>query len=288
MRPGQPAKSRESRQPKPGRERGHDAASIKHANRREIEEIEKVGRPGERDQKGIIKGETECVARGRGQRTEDRTANSDARFHPGIARCLLKGNEGAHKRNEHRRAHGQAEFLRDQQMSTLVQKQKQDKPGSPFPTPDAGVNANHQNHGPACFEQNWQDKLDLADEFQDDDADHAYWTERFFYLASGRFAWRRSARLSWIGNHCHTGNIGSRYCNSPKARPRFVSTSRGKSDCWLSPWLNIEISAARPQAHAPTRAASKAERFWASKAEHTPVRTSPMPPVAIPGFPVVL
>src|SRR6478672_84621 len=283
MRPGEPAKSRESRQPKPGRERGHDAASIKHANRREIEEIEKVGSPGERDQKGIIKGVTECVARGRGQRTEDRPANSDARFHPGIARCLLKGDKRAHKGNEHRRAHRQTEFLRGEQMSALVHEQKQDKPSRPFPTPDARVNANHQNHGPARFEQNWQDKLDLADEFQDDDADQADWAERFFYLASGRFAWRRGARLSCIGNQCHTGNIGSRYCNSPKARPRFVSTSRGKSDCWLSPWLNIEISAARPQAHAPTRAASKGERFWASKAEHTPVRTSPMPPVAIPG-----
>src|SRR4026209_2415276 len=101
MGPGQPAKRRESWQPKPWRECGHDAASIEHANRGEIEEIEKVGRPAERDQKGIIKGETECVARDRGRRTEDRPANSDARFHPSVAWCLLKGNECAHKGNEH-------------------------------------------------------------------------------------------------------------------------------------------------------------------------------------------
>src|SRR6266513_1348135 len=29
------------------------------------------------------------------------------------------------------------------QMSALVQEQKQDKPGRPFPTPDAGVNSDH-------------------------------------------------------------------------------------------------------------------------------------------------
>ena len=71
MCPRQPTESGESRQPQPGRERRHDAATIEHADRREIEKIEKIRCPGERDQKGIIKGETERVTRGRGQRTED-------------------------------------------------------------------------------------------------------------------------------------------------------------------------------------------------------------------------
>src|SRR6266699_3382677 len=84
-----------------------------------------------------------------------------------------------------------------------------------------------------------------------------------------------------------TAVADSRY-SSRKARPRFVRTSRGKSDCSLSPLLNKASSAARAQAHAPTRAASKGERFCAIKAAQTPVRTSPIPPVAIPGFPVVL
>jgi hypothetical protein len=92
-------------------------------------------------------------------------------------------------------------------MPALVQEQKQNKSNRPFPSPDARVNADHQNHRAAGFEQNWQDKLDLADEFQDDDADHADWAERFFYLASGRFAWRQRARVSWIGNQGHTDNI---------------------------------------------------------------------------------
>src|SRR5207244_5068313 len=172
------------------------------------EEIGKVGRPGERDKKEIIKSETERVARSRGHRTEERPANSNARLHPGVAWCLLKGNERAHKGNEHRRAHRQTEFLRDQQMSALVQEQKQDKPNRPFPTPDARINPNHQNHGPARFEQNWQDKLDLADEFQDDDADHPDWAERFFYFAAGRLGWRQSARLSWIRHQSYTRNVG--------------------------------------------------------------------------------
>src|SRR5438046_8505856 len=97
MCPGQPAKSGESRQPQPGRERGHDAATIEHANRREIEEIEKISRPGERDQKGIIKDKTERVTRGGGQRTENRATNSDACFHPGVEGSFLEGNERAHK-----------------------------------------------------------------------------------------------------------------------------------------------------------------------------------------------
>src|SRR5205823_3686879 len=104
--------------------------------------------------KGIIKGETERVTGGRGQRTEDGTTNSDARFHPGIARGVLEGNERAHKGNEHRRAHGQAEFLRDQQMSTLVQEQKQDKPNRPFPTPMLRLTANIKNQEPPVFNRN--------------------------------------------------------------------------------------------------------------------------------------
>src|SRR5438477_10394832 len=84
-----------------------------------------------------------------------------------------------------------------------------------------------------------------------------------------------------------TAVADSRY-SSRKARPRFVRTSRGKSDCSLSLLLNKASAAARPQAQAARRAASKAERFWASKAAQAPVGTSPIPPVATPGIPVVL
>src|SRR5207244_11373490 len=118
------------------------------------------------------------------------------------------GNERAHKGNEHWRAHGQAEFLRDKQMSALVHEQKQDKTDRPFPTPDAAVNADHQNHRAAGFEQNRQDEFDLADEFQDDDPDHADRAKRFFYFVRGGFFWRHSARVSSIGNEFHRDNIG--------------------------------------------------------------------------------
>ena len=44
----------------------------------------------------------------------------------------------------------------------------------------------------------------------------------------------------------------------------------------------------QPWMKTPNWAASNAGSFWARSAAMTPVRTSPVPPVAIPGFPVVL
>src|SRR5436190_20888770 len=105
MCPGQPAKGRESRQPKPGRERGHDAATIEHPNRCKIEKIEKIGRPGVCDQKGIIKGKTERVTRGRCQRTEYRPANFDDRFKQGYGGIMLDINERDEYSNVYRPAY---------------------------------------------------------------------------------------------------------------------------------------------------------------------------------------
>ena len=63
-----------------------------------------------------------------------------------------------------------------------------------------------------------------------------------------------SARLT---SNITLDDIRGRNCySSLKARPRLASRSLGRSDCSLSPRLKMAISAARPQIHAPTRAAS--------------------------------
>ena len=56
-------------------------------------------------------------------------------------------------------------------MAAFVHEQKQDKAHRPFPTPDTGINADHQDHGAASLNQNWQQEFDFADELQNDNAD---------------------------------------------------------------------------------------------------------------------
>lgn len=52
--------------------------------------------------------------------------------------------------------------------------------------------------------------------------------------------------------------------------------------------LVMAISAARPQTHAPMDAARKVSVRCPKSAAQTPVSTSPIPPVAMPGWPVML
>lgn len=72
------------------------------------------------------------------------------------------------------------------------------------------------------------------------------------------------------------------------AAPSPCATSEGSSDSTLRRPDEINISALRPQSHDPIRAAFR--QLWpcASSVAHTPVKTSPIPPHAIPALPVGL
>src|SRR5438105_12316586 len=79
--------------------------------------------------------------------------------------------------------------------------------------------------------------------------------------------------------------------NSLNAPPKFARTSLARSDSSLAVRQlpeKIDISAERPQIHAPIRPASYIDSSRPASPAQTPVSTSPIPPLAIPGLPVVL
>src|SRR5438046_10633562 len=100
----------------------------------------------------------------RRERAEHRAANSNASFHPGIARRFFQENEGANKWNEHRRADFEPEFFRDDEMAAFVQHDQEDESGSELPTPHHGVNTDGDEHRAAGFQQDRQNELNLGQE----------------------------------------------------------------------------------------------------------------------------
>src|SRR6266705_2847468 len=90
------------------------------------------------------------------ERAEHRAADSNASFHPGIARRFFQKNECADKRNEHRRADFEAEFFRDDEMAAFVQHDQKDESDGELPAPDHGIDANGDQHRTAGFQQDRQ------------------------------------------------------------------------------------------------------------------------------------
>ena len=110
VQPSQPSKAKPGSQSH-GDKRGDDATAIEHPHGREIKEIQKITRPGQRDEQRRAKMDSSGMTKKGRERAEHRAANSNASFHPGIARRFFQKNERADKWNEHRRADFESEFL---------------------------------------------------------------------------------------------------------------------------------------------------------------------------------
>src|SRR4029453_9374031 len=79
---------------------------------------------------------------------------------------------------------------------------------------------------------------------------------------------------------------GSGLLRRLSASPRFATTSVAVIATW--PSSASARSPAAPCRNTASRQAASASRSWASHAAIMPVRTSPVPPVAIPALPVGL
>jgi hypothetical protein len=190
---------RETHQPEPRRERGDNAPAIQKSDWHEIEQIEKKAAVGQTAEHQIAGGKVEALARQRSGRTQQRPANADHRFDPGIARRFLQKDERAHKGDEHGGAHFQAKAFGGQQVSAFVDEHQQNKPDREPNSPEHGVNPNGQDHGAAGFqddrkklEDGHQGKFEFGEKRDNGHADRSQGL--FHFLAKAGPRWRRRRR----------------------------------------------------------------------------------------------
>jgi hypothetical protein len=144
---------RESHQPEPRRERGDNAPAIQESDRHEIEQVKKKAGVGQAAIHQVAGSQIEALAQQRSGRTQQRPANADHRFYPGVARRFLQEDERPNKGHKHGRAHFQTETFGGQQVSAFVNEHKQNKSDREPDSPKHGVNSDGQDHGAAGLEQ---------------------------------------------------------------------------------------------------------------------------------------
>src|SRR6266403_4395870 len=121
-------------------------------NRHEVEEVEEKSRVSQGAEHRVARRQVNQLANASAGTSEQRTANADLRFDPGISRRFFKGDDGSQEWNEYRRAHLQSEPFGRQQMSTFMYEYQQHKPKRKPGAPNHRIHPNCQNHRPARLE----------------------------------------------------------------------------------------------------------------------------------------
>jgi len=128
---------------------------------------------------------TQRMAQQGAERAEHRTANTNASFHPCIARLVFQQNECAHERNKYRRTDLEPKFFGYYKMAALVNEQEQNKTERELPTPDAGVDSNRKQHRSSRlendrqeFERGQNEKLQLGEKLRDYHSCGSQWSQR--------------------------------------------------------------------------------------------------------------
>jgi hypothetical protein len=212
---GQENQHHESHQPEPRRERGDNAPAVQESDRHEIEQIEEKATIGKAAEHEVAGGEVKALAQKRARRTQQRAANTDDRFNPGVARRFLQQDERPNKRDKHGRAHFQTETFGGQQVSAFVNEHQQNKPHRKPNTPKHGINSDGQDHGAAGLEQQRevfdggdQGKLEFGEER---DNGHAHRSQGFLHLLAEagprRRRWRRHEAMRKILILIHGGMV---------------------------------------------------------------------------------
>src|SRR5205823_7940423 len=181
------------------------------SDRSEIKQVEKITKPGECDKKRRREPFAQNVANQRAKAPQHGAADTDACFHPRIARRVFQGDERTHKRNKDRRANFESELFSDKQMSGFMHQQEQDKSERESPAPHLGIDPDQQQHGSAGFQQDrkelqerQQNKLQLCEKLRDHDADYSNWTKGFLHPAPRSFLGRRLVLFDWFGLKIHS------------------------------------------------------------------------------------
>ena len=162
---------------------------------------------GEAAKHQVAGGKVENFAHQRSRRTQQRPANADHRFDPGVARRFLQEDHRANKGNKHGRAYFETESFGGQQVSAFVDEYQQDKSDGKPNSPSHGVNPNGEDHGAAGFEQHREEfqhrdkgNLELGEERHDGHADRSQRLLQFLAEA-GRRRRRKTIRRIFILIH---------------------------------------------------------------------------------------
>src|SRR6266404_445035 len=130
MQDGQNGQNNQTDDPQPRRQGCDDAPAVQKTNRREVEEVEKKSRVSQGAEHRVARRQVNQLANASAGTSEQRTANADLRFDPGISRRLFKGDDGSQEWNEYRRAHLQSEPFGRQQMPTFMYENQQTNPNA--------------------------------------------------------------------------------------------------------------------------------------------------------------
>src|SRR2546422_6554902 len=149
MQDGQNGQNNQTDDPQPRGQGRDDAPAVQKTNRHEVEEVEKKSRVSQGAEHRVARRQVNQLANASAGASEQRTANADLRFDPGISRRLFKGDDGSHEWTEYRRAHLQSLPFGAQQMPTFMYENQQlnlkRKPGAP----NNPIQPNCHDHRPA-------------------------------------------------------------------------------------------------------------------------------------------